>query len=336
MMDLRRLRLLRELETRGTMSAVAEALRFTPSAVSQQIGRLEGETGLALIEKIGRGVRLTDAGRLLAAHAERILAAVDAAEADLEAQSRTVQGSLRVGAFPTAAFALMTPALELLAYEHPALTVGVIEVDAEQTLPAVRSGELDLVCEDEYEHAAMSDAFLDREDLLTERLRLVLPREDPLAAADEVSVADLADRPWAAGFPEDQYSVAVDRLCRERGGFAPRVLHRASDLMFLLSVVRVGRAVALLPDLLGAEQDERVVVRSIVGGDLTRTIYSVVRTGSARRPSVIALRRALAAVARTEDRASVRDVLLGPPLSRPAVESDASARRGPGRHHPEA
>ena len=105
--------------------------------------------------------------------------------------------------------------------------------------------------------------------------------------------------------------MAVERVCRERGGFAPRVLHRASDLLFLLSLVRVGQAVALLPDLLGAEQDERVAVRSIVGGDLTRTIYTVVRAGSARRPSVIALRRALAAVALDEARASVRNGLLG-------------------------
>jgi DNA-binding transcriptional LysR family regulator len=310
MMELRRLRLLRELKTRGTMTAVAAALGYTPSAVSQQIGRLEREMGLTLLERVGRGVRLTDAGRLLAAHAERIFAAVDAAEADLEAQTRTVQGSLRVGAFPTAAFALMTPALERLAHEHPALTIGVVEADAEQTLPALRGGELDLVCEDEYEHTAMSDAFLDREDLLTERLRLVLPRDDPLAEADEVRVADLSDRPWAMGFPEDQYSVAVEHVCRERGGFAPRVLHRSSDLLFLLSLVRVRRAVALLPDLLGAEQDDRVAVRSIVGGDLTRTIYTVVRAGSARRPSVIALRRALAAVALDEARASVRNVLL--------------------------
>jgi DNA-binding transcriptional LysR family regulator len=298
MIDLRRLRLLRELEARGTMSAVAHALGFTPSAVSQQLARLERETGLILLEKIGRGVRLTDAGRLLATHAERILAAVDAAEADLAVQAQTIQGYLRVGTFQTAALALITPTLERLAKEHPALVVEVVEADAEQTLPALRIGELDLVCEDEYDRASLTDPLFDREDLLTDRLRLVLARDDPLAAADRVNLADLSDRHWASGAVDDAYSVAIERVCRERGGFSPRVLHRASDLVFLLSLVRVGRAVALLPDLLGADQDERVVVRSIVGGDLSRTIYTVVRASSARRPALIALRRALAGVAR--------------------------------------
>jgi DNA-binding transcriptional LysR family regulator len=293
------------------MRAVAEELGFTPSAVSQQLGRLERETGVLLLEKVGRGVRLTDAGRLLAAHAERILAAVDSAEADLEAQAQTVQGPLRVGTFQTAALALITPALERLAHEHPALMVEVVEADAEQTLPALRSGELDLVCEDEYEHVAITDPLLDRQDLLTERVRLVLPREDPIALAEEVRLADLSDRPWASGPADGIYSVAVERVCRERGGFTPRVLHRASDLMLLLSLVRIGRAVALLPDLLGADQDERVAVRSIVGGDPTRTIYTVVRAGSARRPSVIALRHSLAAVALHESRPPVRKLLLG-------------------------
>jgi DNA-binding transcriptional LysR family regulator len=297
MMDLHRLRLLRELEARGTMTRVADALAFTPSAVSQQLARLEQETGLTLLERIGRGVRLTDAGRLLAAHAERILAAVDTAEAELAAQAETVQGALRVGTFQTAALALMIPTLQRLAQEHPALEVQVIEADAEETLPALRIGELDLVCEDEYDTAALTEPSLDREDLLTDRLRLVLPREDPLAAAETVKLADLSDRPWASGRVDDAYSAAVERTCRERGGFAPRVLHRASDLMLLLSLVRVGRAVALLPDLLGADRDDSVAVRSIDGGDLSRTIYTVVRASSAHRPTVIALRRALAAVA---------------------------------------
>lgn len=292
------------------MTGVANALAFTPSAVSQQLARLERETGVTLFERIGRGVRLTDAGRLLAAHADRILAAVDAAEADLAAQAETVQGRLRIGTFQTAALALITPTLERLAQEHPGLEVEVIEADAAETLPALRIGELDLVCEDEYDTAAITDPALHREGVLTDRLRLVLPRDDPLAAAETVRLADLSDRPWASGRVDDQYSAAVDRTCRERGGFAPRVLHRASDLMLLLSLVRVGRAVALLPDLLGADRDERVAVRSIVGGDVTRTIYTLVRASSARRPTVIALRRALAAVALDPRRVPLRSFPL--------------------------
>jgi len=308
MIELRRLRLLRELEARGTISAVAGALGFTPSAVSQQLARLERETDARLLERIGRGVKLTDAGRLLSAHAERILAAVDAAEADLAAESGAVRGRLRVGTFQSAAFALITPALESLAAEHPALEVEVIEADAEQTMPALRIGDLDLVCEDEYDTSASQEPLLDRKDLLTDRLRLVLPRTDPLATAKEVRLADLSDRPWASGPVASNYSAAVERACRERGAFAPRVLHRAGDLMFLLNLVRVGRAVALLPDLLGAEQHEGVSVRSIVEGDPTRTIYTLVRTSSVQRPSVIALRAALAAIAHPPRQAQTRSL----------------------------
>jgi DNA-binding transcriptional LysR family regulator len=319
MIDLRRLRLLRELETRGTITAVAHALHFTPSAVSQQLARLERETGVMLLEPIGRGVRLTDAGRLLAGHAERILGAVDAAEADLEAQAGAVQGSLRVGTFQTAALALITPALERLARTHPALEVQVVEADFEETFPELRVGELDIVCEDEYKAGPSAGPLLHREDLFADRLRLVLPREDPLAAAAKVSIADLSDQPWASGPVGGEYARAVESACRERGGFDPRVLHRASDLMFLLSLVRVGRAVALLPDLLGAEHDQRVAVRSIVGGDPSRTIYTVVRASSARRPSILALRQALA------DVAAVAAPALGPRAAMPAVSAS---------HHP--
>jgi DNA-binding transcriptional LysR family regulator len=319
MIDLRRLRLLRELETRGTITAVAQALHFTPSAVSQQLARLERETGVMLLEPIGRGVRLTDAGRLLAGHAERILGAVDAAEADLEAQAGAVQGSLRVGTFQTAALALVTPALERLARTYPALEVHVVEADMEATFPALRVGELDLVCEDEYRAGPSAGPLLHREDLFVDRLRLVLPRGDPLAAAAKVRFADLSDRPWASGPVGGEYARAVESACRERGGFEPRVLHRASDLMFLLSLVRVGRAVALLPDLLGAEHDQSVAVRSIVGGDPRRTIYTVVRASSARRPSILALRQALA------DVAGVAAPALGPHAAMPAVSTS---------HHP--
>lgn len=310
MIDLRRLRLLRELEARETITAVAEALSFTPSAVSQQLARLERETGVALLERIGRGVRLTDAGRTLAAHAERILASVDAAEAELATQAETVHGRLRVGAFQSAALALLPPALDRLGHDYPTLEVEVVEADPEQTLPALLLGDLDLVFADDYDPAPITHPSLDREDLLEDQLRLVLPRNDPLAAAREVRLADLAGRPWASGQPGSAYSAAVERACKDLGAFAPRVCHRASDLLLLLRLVRIGRAVALLPDILGADQDDKVAVRSIAEGALKRTIYTAVRGSSARRPTVIALRHALAAAASRAARVRAHDLPL--------------------------
>jgi DNA-binding transcriptional LysR family regulator len=299
MIGLGRLRLLRELEARGTVTAVAEALSFSPSAVSQQLARLERETGVTLLERIGRGVRLTDAGRMLAAHAESILASVDAAEAELAAEAETVHGRLQVAAFQSAALALLVPALDRLRHNHPTLEIEVREADPEQTLPTLLLGDLDLVFADDYDPIPITHPLLDREDLLQDALRLVLPRDDPLAAAGQVRLPDLAERPWASGQAGSAYSAAVDRACKELGGFAPRIRHRASDLLLLLSLVRAGRAVALLPDILGADHDTSVAVRPIAEGALTRTIYTAVRSSSSRRPSIVALRRTLADVANT-------------------------------------
>jgi LysR substrate binding domain len=119
-----------------------------------------------------------------------------------------------------------------------------------------------------------------------------------------------AERAWASGQAGSAYSAAVERACKELGAFAPRICHRASDLLLLLSLIRAGRAVALLPDILGADQDDRVAVRSIAEGTLTRTIYTAVRRGSARRPTVIALRRALVAVATRTARLPAHDLPL--------------------------
>jgi DNA-binding transcriptional LysR family regulator len=306
MIDLRRLRLLHEFAARGSITAVAQALSFTPSAVSQQLARLEQETGAALLEKVGRGVQLTDAGRLLAAHAERILASVDAAEADLAAQNAVVRGRLRVGTFQSAGLALLTPALALLASEHAGLEIEVIEADPEVTVPALLLGELDLAFADDYERCPVASPGLDRQHLLDDGLNVVLPRGDTLAQASEVRLADLTRRPWASGHTGSAYAETVERACRELGGFEPRIWHRASDLLLLLGLVRAGRAVALLPDILGADQDDSVAVRPIAGHTVKREISTLVRTSSSLRPTVIALRTALAEVARSRAGRCVR------------------------------
>jgi DNA-binding transcriptional LysR family regulator len=310
MIDLRRLRVLHELQARGTVTAVAHALSFTPSAVSQQLAKLERETGVALLERIGRGVRLTDAGLALAAHAERILASVDAAEADLAVHDGAVRGRLRIGTFQSAGLALLVPAIDALGRDYPALEIEVVEADPEETLPALLLGELDLVFADDYEPTPLAHPSLDRETLLEDELRIALARDDALVTSGDVQVSDLADRAWAMGQAGSSYAAAVERLCKERGAFTPRISHRASDLLLLLSIVRTGRAVAMLPDILGAEHDDRIAVRSIAEGKLTRTIYTAVRSGSSRRPTVVVLRRVLKEVARRAPRVLASETTL--------------------------
>src|SRR5215210_5542126 len=152
MLELRRLRLLRELHDRGTIAAVADALQFTPSAVSQQLAMLEREAGVPLLERAGRGVRLTDAGLVLVDHAEALLERAARAEADLAAAAGAVSGRGRIAGFQSVMLRLAIPAMETLAREAPRLRCEVIEAEPEDALPALALGDLDMVLADEWQH----------------------------------------------------------------------------------------------------------------------------------------------------------------------------------------
>src|SRR6185312_1842026 len=152
MLELRRLRLLRELHARGTIAAVADALQFTPSAVSQQLALLERETGVRLLEKAGRGLRLTDPALVLVAHAEALLERTALAESDLAAAAGTVAGRGRIAGFESVALHLALPAMQALARDAPRLRCELVDAEPEQALPALALGDIDLVLGDEWPH----------------------------------------------------------------------------------------------------------------------------------------------------------------------------------------
>jgi DNA-binding transcriptional LysR family regulator len=295
MLDLRRLRLLRELRDRGTVGAVAAALDYSPSAVSQQLRVLENETGAELLERSGRRIYLTEAGLTLARHAERLLAAAEEAEAELAAADGSVAGTVRIAAFQTATLALVPPALTALASAHPQLRLEVIETEPEEALHALALGELDLVIADEWEYVPrIRLEGLLREELLREGVRLVLPARHPLARAGEpVRLAALAEAPWACGPPPSAHDKLVQRACRVLGGFSPDVRHRSTDLLVLLTLVRTGHAVTLMPDLVRAQDDSTLAVRDLAEGPLTRLVFTAVRAATAERPALAAVRAAL-------------------------------------------
>jgi DNA-binding transcriptional LysR family regulator len=295
MLDLRRLRLLRELRDRGTVGAVAAALDYSPSAVSQQLRVLERETGAELLERHGRRVRLTEAGLTLARHAERLLAAAEEAEADLAAADGSVTGTVRIAAFQTATLALVPQALSALAHEHPQLRLEVIEAEPEAALHALALGELDLVIADEWEYVprVRLEGLL-REELLSEGVRLVLPAGHRLARSRRpVRLAALAEAPWACGPPPSAHDKLVQRACRVLGGFSPDVRHRSTDLLVLLTLVRTGHAVTLMPDLVRAEDDSTLAVRDLAEGPLSRIVFTAVRAATAERPALATVRAAL-------------------------------------------
>ena len=233
MLDLRRLRLLHELHRRGTVGAVAEALSYSPSTVSQQLGVLQREAGTTLFEPAGRRLRLTDAALVLVAHAEELLAGAERAEADLAAAAAgAVAGTVRVGSFQTASLHLVLPAIVALADAYPGVQVQLVEAEPEPALEALRSHALDLVVADEWSGAPRPRVpGLDREDLFAEGVMVALAASHPAAAVGgPVSLAKLAGEAWVTGDSGGGMSDLVRRVCNGHGGFEPHIRHHTNEL----------------------------------------------------------------------------------------------------------
>ncbi|MFF4810769.1 LysR family transcriptional regulator [Micromonospora chersina] len=293
-LDLRRLRFLREFEERGTLGAVAAALGYSPSTVSQQLALLEKETGARLFEKAGRGVRLTDAGRLLAGHARVLLSAAEAAEADLAALSGDVRGTVRAGGLQSAARRLLVPAVARMAADHPGVRAEIFELELEQALPGVRLGAVDLVIGDEYDgHPRPRPAGLRFAVLHEEPLKVVLPAAHPLAGTGApVPIAVLRSDVWTASDEGTGHHAMVVGTCRSLGGYEPDLRHRSSDADVQLELVRVGAAVALLPPLTLPADDPALAVRDVAEAAVRRRLVVVTRDA----PEAPALTAFLAAV----------------------------------------
>ena len=306
MLELRRLRLLRELHERGTIAAVADALQFTPSAVSQQLAMLEREAGVRLLERAGRGVRLTDAALVLVEHAEAMLERAAHAEADLAAAAGTVTGRGRIAGFQSVMLRLALPAMKALAREAPRLRCELLEAEPEEALPALALGDLDLVLGDEWQHQPrLLPAGLQRHELLQDPVHLVLPARHPTVRRyrEAVPLAELAGEVWTTGHAGMGWEEMTKRTCRELGGFDPDIRHRANDATVSLALVARGLAVTMLPDLPLPSRHPGIALRAIAEGAIHRAIFAATRATDAARPSTQALlaavRDAAAALPRT-------------------------------------
>ncbi len=288
MLDVRRLRVLREFAARGTIAATADALGYTPPAVSQQLAALEREAGVDLLERSGRSRRLTPAGTELVARTEAVLRELEAAEAALARQSTQVAGVLRAAAFPSAHRALLPPAIARLAREHPELQVRTRELEPEDSIPMLKLGELDLVLAQEYPFAPQTaDAALERTSLLEDPIRLAAPA----GHAGPVDLAEHPDVPWVAGRQGSFCHSVVLHVCR-RAGFEPRITHFTNDFATAYQLVAAGAGFALVPDLAGPPPPgaEIVATRQAVP---SRRIFAAVRAGAGARPAVAACLEAL-------------------------------------------
>ncbi|ACZ88974.1 LysR family transcriptional regulator [Streptosporangium roseum] len=317
MLDVRRLRLLRELSYRGTIAAVAEAMTFTPSAVSQQLAALEREAGVALLERTGRRVALTPAGVALVGHAEAVLERLEQASAELAAAHTGLVGAIRVGAFPTATRTILPAALAALGRDHPGLEPMVDEIDPAEVAPRLRTGDLDVALVHEYDFVpALPDLALDAEPLLEEPMYLAsgdagesparrrgtsggaLVRHggtsggagDSPARHGAVDVlARWRDASWIVSKPGTLCHTMTVRAC-QAAGFAPRIRHHIDDFATVLAMVAVGQGVALVPELGAADPPGGVRLTEL---PMRRRTQIAFRRGASAHPAVAAFTTAL-------------------------------------------
>ena len=290
MLDVRRLRLLCDLSRLGTIAAVASAHTYTPSAVSQQLSALEREAGSSLLERTGRRVSLTAAGRLLVEHAETVLAALEQAESALAALRATgLTGPLRIGAFPTAVRTLLPAALVSLGRDHPRLELMVTECDPAEVPSALRERRLDVGLLNDYDVVPVNaDSALEATDLLVETVFLAVPQDAP-PGHDIDGLHDARDAPWVMASPGTACYYATLHVCRA-AGFTPRVRHHADDFTTVLALVAAGQGVSLVPQLAVTHPPSGVHLIKLATHRRTRIAY---RRGAARHPAVAAFTSAI-------------------------------------------
>jgi DNA-binding transcriptional LysR family regulator len=298
MLNVHRLRILREIAARGTIARAAEALYLTPSAVSQQMAVLEREAGVELLERVGRGVRLTPAGQHLVAHTERILAQLEEAQADIDAVAHGVAGSLKTCAFPTAARALLVPALARLRSGYPDLRLTMVDLEPEESIPLLKVGDLDLLLTYEFDQLPKpEDSGVEKVVLMREPMAIAMPVTHPLADGRPVRIADLRDEQWVVGRDGSPFLEIQVRIANE-AGYQPKVDLHSNDYQVILAAIEAGLGVALVPPIARFAEYPGVVFRQPQDIPITRRIVAVIRRGSGGSPAIGAGLRALRSVAK--------------------------------------
>ncbi|MFD9498750.1 LysR substrate-binding domain-containing protein [Streptomyces sp. NPDC060035] len=296
--DVKKLRILRTLRDRGTVTATAEALMMTPSAVSQQLTNLAKQLGVPLLEAQGRRVRLTDAAHLVLRHAEAVFAQLERADAELTGYLRGEAGQVRVGAFSTAVPALVVPAVRLLrADSRPGPQVRVREAEAARAYELLSAGEVDLALSLAAHAPTARDPRFTLLPLLADPLDVALPADHPLVRTPGLRLADLAAEPWIFG-NSGPWSQITTAAC-EAAGFVPEQAHSASGWTAILAMVEAGMGVALIPRMAsGADRPRDGVAMRVLDADRPRRhVVAAVRQGAERGPAVARVLAALEQVA---------------------------------------
>ena len=285
MLDVRRMRVLREVAVQGSFSAAAEALSFTQSAVSQQIAALERETGTILVQRSARGVRLTEAGEALVRHADAVLCRLAEAEAELEAIAGLRGGRLRMAAFESAGATLMPMAIADFRAKHPAIELSMTLGEPEHIEPQLKSGELDLVLG--FGSRFTDEDGIERRFLLDDPMLLVLPQDHALANKRNLRLADLADEAWIGGPQDCECNRLIYGAC-SAAGYDPRIAFETDDYAAVQGFVAAGVGVSLIAELGLRTIRDDIVVRPLGRDTPCRQIFATALDGY-RSPATVAM-----------------------------------------------
>ncbi|MEO5608225.1 MAG: LysR family transcriptional regulator [Ornithinibacter sp.] len=305
MIDAAGLRVMRAIADEGSFTAAAVALGYSQPAISQMVRRLEQRTGTLLVERVGRNVRLTEAGQVLARHATPVLAALDAAEEEVAAIAGLRSGRVRLMAFPSASATLVPRALSLVKARFPDVTITFTEAEPRESLAALRAGECDLAVAFAYEGTDLGRGEEDLDQfvitpLLEDEVRLAVPASHRVADSAQVALADLSGEPWIAGCRRCRGHLL--QLCKN-AGFSPDVAYETEDYVAVMGLVAEGLGVALIPDLILRTAHHRGVVALPISPASRRSVMAVTTPDLGRVPAVAATLAALSESAKGQSTA---------------------------------
>jgi molybdate transport repressor ModE-like protein len=290
MLDVKRLGILREVASRGSFSAAAEALYLSQSAVSQQVATLEKEVGMKLLDRTNGGPRLTDAGEVLISHADAVICRLEEAERELSALAGLEGGRVRLVSFPSASATLVTRAVSAFSERHPEVEIRLAEGEPEDGVPALRAGDFDLAVVFDYPSSPLEvGRDIELTPLLTERMYLAVPADHDQAGSPAVDLADFADAAWLSGTCPSSCHDLLKGVCRN-AGFDPRVAYESDDYSVLQGLVAAGLGVTLLPDLVAVSTLRADISLIPVSPESPqRRIWAATRAAGSRSPATEAM-----------------------------------------------
>jgi molybdate transport repressor ModE-like protein len=299
MLDVKRMRILKEVADHGSFSAAAESLSYTQSAISQQIATLEREAGTQLVERNARGIRMTDAGQALVNHADVILARLVAAERELEAIAGLQGGTLRLVGFPSAAASVLPLAVARFRERHPAVELTLEPREPDESLAVVKAGDADVALTVEAPWDPIAIEGLTTRHVLDDEMFVALPRGHALGSEARVRLEDLAGEAWIQGTTQATCpdTRILLRACAA-AGFEPRLAFQSDDYGAIQGFIAAGVGVALIPELGLATVRDDIVIRPLTGTPPYRRVLAATHDGASRGPAAEAMLEILEEVGR--------------------------------------